>query len=264
VLCDGCADDLIGASQIVPQQIEMRAANTTAAALVDAWGYPHHVAPAMSIGRASEHELVILDATVSRSHAELRFVHGQWRLRDDGSTCGTYVDDEQIIGETVLGDGERVRFGDVAFFFVLDVPRLPPMPAREDAGTVKTVPVPITRRMQPLPKGTLHIQLRAPSGGGGGFVVIEGKSIQLTTAQYELVEILVARRLGDTEKPEAERGFVHAQELMKLSLESTEPTEDHVRQLVRRVRRALDKADLGDLIEARRGVGYRLRVVPHG
>jgi len=43
-----------------------------------------------------------------------------------------------------------------------------------------------------------------------------------------------------------------------------DPSEDHVRQLVRRVRRALSRAEMGDLIEVRRGVGYRLRVLPRG
>ena len=68
--------------------------------------------------------------------------------------------------------------------------------------------------------------------------------------------------LADAEKPDDMRGFVAMTELMKLSLDVSDPGEDHVRQLVRRVRRALVKAEIGDLIEARRGVGYRLRVIP--
>jgi DNA-binding response OmpR family regulator len=70
--------------------------------------------------------------------------------------------------------------------------------------------------------------------------------------------------LADAGKPDELRGFVGMGELMKLSLDVPDPGEDHVRQLVRRVRRALIKAEVGDLIEAKRGVGYRLRVIPKG
>jgi DNA-binding response OmpR family regulator len=92
--------------------------------------------------------------------------------------------------------------------------------------------------------------------------VIEGKQVALTTPQYELLAMLAARMLAEGGKPDEERGFVPMADLMKLSLDVPDPGEDHVRQLVRRVRKALLKADIGDLIEARRGVGYRLRVIP--
>jgi DNA-binding response OmpR family regulator len=70
--------------------------------------------------------------------------------------------------------------------------------------------------------------------------------------------------ISDAGKPDDERGYVPMAELLKLSLDVPDPGEDHVRQLVRRVRKALLKAELGDLIEAKRGVGYRLRVIPAG
>jgi hypothetical protein len=40
------------------------------------------------------------------------------------------------------------------------------------------------------------------------------------------------------------------------------PNENHVKQLVRRVRRALMKVARGDLIESRHRFGYRLRAIP--
>jgi DNA-binding response OmpR family regulator len=88
--------------------------------------------------------------------------------------------------------------------------------------------------------------------------------VQLTTPQYELMQLLVRKMQADAGKPADMRGFVAMSELMKLSLDVPDPGEDHVRQLVRRVRRALIKAEVGDLIEAKRGVGYRLRVIPRG
>jgi len=47
-----------------------------------------------------------------------------------------------------------------------------------------------------------------------------------------------------------------------LSWDTREPSENHVKQLVRRVRRALVKSDIGDLIESRHRFGYRLRAIP--
>ena len=153
-----------------------------------------------------------------------------------------------------------MRFGDIEFFFVVTETPLPPRPERFDAPTVRapakgTEPPSATRP-------AMTFELQAPRGGGGGVVVIDGRPVQLTTPQYELMALLVERMRADAGKPEDERGFVAMTELMRLSLDVCDPGDDHVRQLVRRVRRALLKADIGDLIEARRGVGYRLRVVP--
>src|SRR5690606_25239873 len=100
-----------------------------------------------------------------------------------------------------------------------------------------------------------------PSGGGGGLAIIDDKHVQLTTPQYELLEMLLDRMRKDANKPHHERGFVAVSELLRLSLDVAEPTEQHVRQLVYRVRRVLVNAGVGDLIEVRRGVGYRLRAV---
>jgi DNA-binding response OmpR family regulator len=59
------------------------------------------------------------------------------------------------------------------------------------------------------------------------------------------------------------RGFVRSSELIAdLSWDTKDPSDNHVKQLVRRVRRALIKAEIGDLIESRHRFGYRLRAIP--
>src|SRR3569623_3368564 len=64
-------------------------------------------------------------------------------------------------------------------------------------------------------------------------------------------------------QPELVRGFVRSSELIAdLSWDTREPSENHVKQLERRVRRALVKSDIGDLIESRHRFGYRLRAIP--
>ena len=259
--CDTCLDELASPVEIAPQQLELRVADTTDSALVDVFGQPYHLAPVTTVGRGAQRDLVILEPSVSRSHAEVTRTRDGWTIRDTSSTCGTFVNEQQVLAPLPLHHGDRVRFGDVAFYFVTYAARLPPPPMRTDPGTVR-LPPKDTRRPAPSERPVVPIQLGAPSGGGGGFVAIGGKRVQLTTAQYELIERLVDRMRREAGKPDAVRGFVHPSELIKLSLDSADPTEDHVRHLVSRVRRALVKADIGDLIEGRRGVGYRLRVIP--
>jgi pSer/pThr/pTyr-binding forkhead associated (FHA) protein len=255
VLCEPCSDALDNSSPIWPEQIEVQGVAGTPAALVDLWGMPHHLDAKMSVGRSIEADkLIVLDPSVSRRHAELELVAG-WTIRDLGSTQGTFVNDARIDQPTTLRHGDRVRFGDIAMFFVDSAPKL------QQRYDIPTYRLP-KDQIGGLPEIT--IALHAPSGGGGGVVVLNGKRIQLTTPQYELIELLVRRMRAESNKPPDARGFVALQELNRLSLDVPDPGEQHVRQLVFRVRRALINAGVGDLIEVRRNVGYRLRAVPRG
>jgi pSer/pThr/pTyr-binding forkhead associated (FHA) protein len=260
VLCENCSGLLESSVAIAPQQIQLRTRHSGDGALIDVWGEPHQLdAPRTPVGRADiSHGLVIVEPSVSRAHAQLER-RDRWYVKDAGSSSGTYVNDKAV-REAPLATGDRVRFGDIEFFFVVTDGPYPPRPQPLDVATVRA-PAATT---QPLPvrQATVSIELQAPRGGGGGVVVIAGKPVQLTTPQYEFMALLVKRMRDEAGKPETDRGYVAMAELMRLSLDVHDPGEDHVRQLVRRVRRALLKAEIGDLIEVKRSVGYRLRVVP--
>ena len=102
-----------------------------------------------------------------------------------------------------------------------------------------------------------------PTGGGGGLIEVNGKQVQLTTTQFELMALMIRRMGNEAHQPELVRGFVRSSELIAdLSWDTREPSENHVKQLVRRVRRALIKSEIGDLIESRHRFGYRLRAIP--
>jgi hypothetical protein len=256
LLCDACSEALDGSSPIWPEQIEVRGERSTPAALVDVWGQPHHLDPVTAIGRSIEDaKVIVLDPSVSRRHAEV-MRDRIWMIRDLGSLCGTFVNEQRIDKPIALHHGDRVRFGDIAMFFVESAPRLG---QRQDIPTYR---LPKGELQQTLPE--VAFSLHAPSGGGGGLAVIDDKPVQLTTPQYELLEMLAARMRADAGKPHNVRGFVPLGELVRLSLDVPSPDEQHVRQLVYRVRRALINAGVGDLIDVRRNVGYRLRVVPRG
>ena len=252
VLCDACSDALDGSSPIWPEQIEARGSRSTPAALVDVWGQPHHLDAKTSVGRSIEDDkVIVLDPSVSRRHAELELSEG-WTVRDLGSMCGTFVNEQRVDQPIGLHHGDRVRFGDIAMFFVETAPKL------EHRSDVPTYRLP--KPPPGLPE--CQISMHVPSGGGGAFAVIDHKRVQLTTPQYELLDMLSKRMRTDADKPLDARGFVSLTELSRLSLDVPDPGEQHVRQLVFRVRRALINASVGDLIEVRRGVGYRLRVMP--
>ena len=270
MLCEDCCEELAGPIAITPEQIERTVVvtNPTSTALVDSWGRPHRLDRHTTVGRAFEGPgLQIFEPSVSRNHAELVLHDHAWTLRDLGSANGTFVDN-QLVEQIRLHDRARLRFGHIGLFFIEDASALPPPPARTVSKTLNTIEVLRMTGMTieldhgPLP-AAMTFTLREPTGGGGGLVEIDGKQIQLTIPQFELIALLVDRMTAEADQREDVRGFVPGSELLaKLSLESPEPADGHIRQLVRRVRRTLMKASIGDLIESRPGSGYRLRVLP--
>jgi len=68
------------------------------------------------IGRALDNDIVVTDASVSRHHAAIEAVNGNYKLRDLGSQNGTFIGGARIT-EASLGDGDAVKIGDAAFTF---------------------------------------------------------------------------------------------------------------------------------------------------
>ena len=63
------------------------------------------------IGRAAEADLVIDDETVSRRHAQLTGDRDALVLSDLGSSNGTTLNGNPMVGEVVLHDGDLIGFG---------------------------------------------------------------------------------------------------------------------------------------------------------
>ena len=64
----------------------------------------------MSIGRAPEsHILLSRDKLTSRRHAMIRYENGRYVLRDEGSTTGTFVNEQRLeaMVPLILHDGDR-------------------------------------------------------------------------------------------------------------------------------------------------------------
>src|SRR5688500_13528268 len=179
VLCEECRDELSSPIRIMPEQLQPHGLRPTMAALVDLWGRPHRLDPRTIIGRQVEGTgLAILEPSVSRHHAHVTLDGDVWTLRDLGSANGTFLDDKLLDNPVPIHDGDRVRFGHIAFYFIEDVTRLPPpRVGRTATATIKppdrkqeTAPVVRTafdeeeRTDVGLP--TMSFKMHEPTGGG--------------------------------------------------------------------------------------------------
>jgi two-component system, cell cycle response regulator len=70
------------------------------------------------VGRGADNQVVLDGDSVSRRHAHFEQRTNAWLVVDDGSTNGTYCNDEQISREVVLKNGDRVKIGPTIFKFL--------------------------------------------------------------------------------------------------------------------------------------------------
>jgi pSer/pThr/pTyr-binding forkhead associated (FHA) protein len=73
----------------------------------------------LSIGRAPTNDVSLpWDTEVSRLHAELECIGGEWTASDDGlSTNGTFVNGRRVTGRVRLRDGDVLRVGRTSIAF---------------------------------------------------------------------------------------------------------------------------------------------------
>jgi pSer/pThr/pTyr-binding forkhead associated (FHA) protein len=223
-----------------------------AASLVDAWGCAHALADGTKIGRDPRADLAVLHASVSSEHATLKFQDGVWHILDNASRNGTEVNNQRAT-DSVLANGAQIRLGDVRFYFWPEsLPKIEP-----PRGSGRTAP---TRRDELVfsakvvtPKGTaLDLRQRVD----GGVLRVDANSIELAAMEFGLLQLLVERRRIVTD---AELAYVAWHEIADaLAFKSVQADSENVRELVHRVRRKLGAVQADDLIESKRGVGYRL------
>lgn len=84
------------------------------------WRLPEPSAK-FTIGRISDNDLAILDPQVSRQHASLEPDGNGWKICDNGSANGTFLNGDQI-KENELKPGDELRFGKTIFVFELEAP----------------------------------------------------------------------------------------------------------------------------------------------
>jgi len=70
------------------------------------------------VGRGTDNHIVLDSDSVSRRHGQFEKRANQWTVVDQGSTNGTYCNDEQVLREVVLMNGDRVKIGSTIFKFL--------------------------------------------------------------------------------------------------------------------------------------------------
>jgi diguanylate cyclase (GGDEF)-like protein len=70
------------------------------------------------IGRGADNYIVLEGDSVSRRHAHLDKRSGRWFVVDDGSTNGTYLNEEQIVREAALNNSDRLKVGPTILKFL--------------------------------------------------------------------------------------------------------------------------------------------------
>ncbi len=270
ILCESCASAALLVNEMVPGQISMRKQGGLDACLVDAWARIYGLSEVTELGRESEEGgIAIHQASISRKHAVLRREsEGNYSLCDLGSTNGTQVGHRFLDEKTLLVSGDLIFLGSVGFYFVSPRPALV-----SGAVAFATMSVPARTpdaNAYPSFEGTdlndletVAIQLIEATGGGGGFVDVAGTQIQLSLVQLELMKLLMKRMERDRAKPAAVRGYLHSSEILAaISWDTAHPSDNHVKQLVRRLRRSLARSGRDVLVQSQQGLGYRLSVRP--
>ena len=83
---------------------------------------PLHGIDQLTVGRQPDCDLVLEDASVSKTHAVLRWDAANKRcsVQDTGSTNGTFLNVSiRVRKETILRDGDIISFGEVQYWYLL-------------------------------------------------------------------------------------------------------------------------------------------------
>lgn len=88
----------------------------------------------INLGRRTDNQVILDDARVSRSHAQLRLRFGRYVIYDLGSSAGTFVNDQRV-QECVLRPGDVISLGGVAIIYGEDDGGQPPTPLRDHSPT---------------------------------------------------------------------------------------------------------------------------------
>jgi DNA-binding CsgD family transcriptional regulator len=92
-----------------------------------------------TVGRSDHNDVALTwDPEVSRVHAQLEQVGGDWTLVDDGlSRNGSFVNGDRILGRRRLVDGDMLRFGHTAVLFRAPGPAVVSTAVADAAALVK-------------------------------------------------------------------------------------------------------------------------------
>lgn len=245
-LASSCRD--ITAGQILGRPIEQ-----PKGWLVDQWGRIHPLNDGTMVGRSyAECSFAIMHHSVSSRHARVSVDDNQVHIVDTGSLNGTYINQTRM-REAHLQARDLVTFGEISFYFMTRVTALSDLPY----GIGGTVPVkksgflPLAVELRKNDRTALLLQR-----GDGGVIRCNDNSLDLAQLEFSLLRALVEEAMA-AKHPDFH--FMSTQALLHaLDFRTLAPTSENLRELVRRLRRKLMQIGIDEIIESKRGVGYRL------
>ena len=261
-LCRSCAQAVAPCEGLIPDHVRSSVAMTDAEAwLVDGFGAAHAVGEKATIGRSHEGDLVVLAASVSREHAELRKTEGGWQVRDLGSRNGTFVDGTRCQGRVALPGRAVLKVGDVALWFLAEAVHEPVAAPGMETGSAGGGLVRFT-----LQHGTSELcAVGGGDAGGGGALLARAAGAAAWTEralpplEFQLLRTLCARAAEEADSPAAVRGCVATKQLARdLPFQSKYANEENVRQVVRRLRAVLAEVGADGALAVMPGRGYYL------
>jgi hypothetical protein len=261
-LCRSCARAIEPSDGLIPEHICSRVDSTDAEAwLVDGFGGAHAVAEVTRIGRNHDRELLVLASSVSREHAELRRIEGGWVLRDLGSRNGTFVDGVLIQAPVALPARARIKFGDVALWFLAEVVHEPTRRPTMSTGASKGG---LTRCL--LTRGGIELcALFSDDARCAGALLWrmvgadQWNERALAPLEFQLLRTLCLRARDEAASPSLIRGCVQSKQLVnELPFQSKYANQENVRQIVLRLRGALAELGAAGMLAVAPGRGYYL------
>jgi two-component system, cell cycle response regulator len=72
----------------------------------------------LRVGRGADNHVVLEGDSVSRRHAHFERRGNAWFVVDDGSTNGTYLNEDQVTRENLLNNGDRIKVGPTILKFL--------------------------------------------------------------------------------------------------------------------------------------------------
>jgi pSer/pThr/pTyr-binding forkhead associated (FHA) protein len=250
-LCDAHRKAILSPG-LTSEQISSRRSEGSAT-LVDPWGNAWPLGDPTIIGRSiGECDLTLLHSSISLIHAAIEKDGDGWRIVDKGSRNGTFVDSARVESAR-LSDGARVRFGEIALFFV----DRQLAHAEQPTGPGRTAP---SRRDQLIftaaLRGANGSRIELSQRVEGGIVRVAGAAVDLGRLEFRLLQVLTEARRETADPDQAYLSWSRVAD--QLDFRSYEADSENVRELVRRVRRKLQQAGIEELIESKHGVGYRI------
>jgi hypothetical protein len=263
-LCRQCAQDVAPCEGLIPDHVRSRVDPAEGAAwIVDGFGAAHPISARTTIGRSVDGDLVVLAASVSRAHAELRHAGTYWTVRDLGSRNGTFVDGAPCNDQTVLARRALLKLGDVALWFLTELAHQPP------PRLALTVTGGGVSRMicYDLIHQTTELRIFAPtdSDTSGGALLWRPIGSEpwsersLAPLEFQLLRSLCVRAATEAALPSPVRGCVATKQLVRdLPFQSKYANQDNVRQVVLRLRGLFAEVGARDLVAVAPGRGYYL------